>query len=167
MAALKASELKYSTVLKTSVGGLWLTATRVEIPSGKEYEVGTLELNLEKLRTGGQGLTDESVAGLGKVLPDGLAPVAGEIATTTALPALVWCDPFTVAVTTDTESAKEVTEGYLAKVSVVGTPPGTKAYLRFYGLTTAGDGKPLNEIKTATKITFTAAQAITVYAVGR
>lgn len=167
MAALKASELKYSTVLRVTVGGLWLTATRVEIPSGKEYEVGTLELNLEKLRPGGVGLTNLGVAGLAKVLPDGEQPVAGEIATTTATPALIWCDPFTVAVTTDTEEAKEVTEGYLAKVSVVGTPPGTKAFLRFYGLTTAGDGKPLNEVKTATKVTFTAAQAITVYALGR
>ncbi len=87
----------------------------------------------------------------------------GAVASTTAAPAVAWCTPLTVSQKVDAESAVEVAEGYLAQISNVKG----KLILRIYGITTAGDGKPVNEAKTATKITFTAAQAVTVFVVSK
>ena len=155
MAALKASELKYGTPLKVSVGGLFFTATQVEIPSGKEYEVGTLELNLAKL-----GLSDESIAGLGSLIQT--EPGIGETASTTGEAAFAWCTN-AVEAKTENEAAKEVATGFLTQLA----PVGTKLFLRIYGVTTAGDGKPINEAKTATKVTASANLVTTVFALGK
>lgn len=156
MAAIKASEIKYGTPLKTDVGALYLTATRIELPASKEYE-SVLELDLSKL-----GLTGQQIAGVAGTLAEGLAPTAGEVATTTALPSFVWCTNL-VEAKTDAEAEKEVKEAYLTQVSTTGS----KLFLRVFSLPTAGDGKPVVEAKKATKITFTAAQACTVFVLGK
>src|SRR5450755_3836918 len=85
MANITAASILYSTPLVTKVGGLLLTATRIETASSAtEYVEGGIELKPALL-----GLTDEAVAGA--------TPLAGEAtsgtaATTTALPGLIWCD---------------------------------------------------------------------------
>lgn len=156
MAALKASELKYGIPLRFVLGGLWFTVTQVEIPEGKEYEVGTLELNLAKL-----GLTNKAIAGTTRAAYG--VKGAGTTAATTAPPAAVWCNPVAAEAKTQNEAAVEVTTGALAQVTMVKQKP----ILRLYGITTAGDGKPVNEWKTATKATAGKPLVVTVFAVGK
>jgi hypothetical protein len=140
MAELKASELKYSTPLVTKVGGLLLTATRIETPESAEYAPeGALYLNLAKL-----GLSNETIAGV----QEGAGPKAsvGETATTTALPFFAWSTPMAVAKTSN-EAAKVVAVIFPTYVEQVEG----KLALRIFSQETAGIGKPMLEPKTATK----------------
>lgn len=154
MAELKASELKYGQSLKTSVGGLFLTATQIETPESAEYAPeGALYLNLAKL-----GLTVEAVAGATSVSGEGSV---GEVATTTPLPVFAWSTPLATAKTSG-EGAKQVAVVFPTMVTKIEG----KLALRIFSQETAAIGKPMLEPKTATKAAISLC-ACTVFVLGK
>lgn len=116
--------MKYGVPLKTSVGGLWLTATQIEFPASAESITGGVELNLAKL-----GLTDEGVSGIAPVAGEG---AAGELATTSGSTVFAWA----TTVVEQTTSAKG--EAIVKAVPVVITTEekGRKLFLRFLAVVT-------------------------------
>jgi hypothetical protein len=124
MAELKASEVKYGIPLKTSVGGLFLTATQIEFPASAESITGGVELNLAKL-----GLTDEAVAGISNASGE---VGAGEIASTSGATVFAW----STTVVEQTTAAKG--EAIVKAVPTVITTEekGKKLFLRFLAVVT-------------------------------
>ena len=137
MAELKSSEVKYGVPLKTSIGGLWLTATQIEFPASAETITGGVELNLSKL-----GIPDESVAGASSAAGE---VGAGEIASTSGSTVFAW----STTVVEQTTAAKN--EAIVKAVPTVITTEekGKKLFLRFLAVPTLK--KVWLEITTAEK----------------
>jgi hypothetical protein len=141
MANITAASILYSTPLICKVGDLLLTATRIETASSAtEYVEGGIELKPEKL-----GLTDEAVSGAAEVSRQA---GVGTMASTTALPGLIWCDGWLVKAKEDNEAQTEIKEGFPCKVTLVKGVP----YLRVFGFATAGAEKPWIESKVKTAL---------------
>lgn len=166
MAALKASELKYGNPVRISLGAVYLTATVIEFPSGKEAEgteggaAGELILKLSKL-----GLPDEVVCGLTEGFPDiGAAGKAGlgETATGTPAPLLAWSTPLVEAKTSG-EKAKNTKVMFPTDL----TSSEEKLILRLYNIPTAKG--PFAEATAAEKLEFkpSVTTACTIFAIGR
>src|SRR5271156_343744 len=143
MANITAASILYSSPVKVTEGGLWLTATRIEIAStATEYVEGGIELLPEKL-----GLTVGAVAGATDATPGG-EPTVGGMATTTGLPGVIWTSGFLVKAKEDNEAQKEVAEAFPCAVSLVKGVP----YLRVFSIATAGAEKPFIEVKVKTAL---------------
>src|SRR6202035_2575850 len=141
MANITAASILYSTPLVAKVGDLLFIATRIEIPStATEYVEGGIELDVAEL-----GFTDEAISGAQSVAREA---AVGEMASTTALPGLVWCDGWLTKAKEENEAQKEVAEAFPCKVSLVKGVP----YLRVFGYATAGAEKPWIEVKVKTAL---------------
>ena len=152
--AITAASIKYGVPVVAKVGDLLFTATQIETSGTlEEYVTGGIELKPAKL-----GLTDEAISGTAAVAREG---EVGETATTTALPALIWCNPV-MSTATQLSKAEAVTAGAIAQVSVVGKTP----YLRVFSQESAGKKEPLLESVTADKRKLTSF-ATTVFALGK
>jgi len=141
MANITAASILYSTPIVTKVGDLLFTATRIETAStATEYVEGGIELKPKEL-----GLTDEVVSGAGLVAREA---TVGTMASTTALPGLIWCDGWLCKAKEENEAAKELAEAFPCKVTLVKGVP----YLRVFGFAVAGAEKPWIESKVKTAL---------------
>jgi hypothetical protein len=150
---ITAASIKYSTPLVAKVGDLLFTATQIETSGTlEEYVEGGVELLESKL-----GLTDEAISGAFSVAREA---TVGETASTTALPALIWCNPFLVKAKESNEAQKEIASGFPCQVTVVKGVP----YLRVFALAAAGQEKPIIEVKVKTVISLC---TTTIFALGK
>ena len=138
MANITAASILYSTPLVAKVGDLLFTATNIEVAStATEYVEGGIELKPKEL-----GLTDELISGASSA---GREATVGTMATTTALPGLIWCSGWLMLAKDANEAQKEITaeKVFPCAVTLVKQIP----YLRVFAPPAAGQEKGFDEIK--------------------
>lgn len=153
MANITAASILYGTPVTAKVGDLLFTVTNIEVAStATEYVEGGIELLPAKL-----GLTDEAISGAQAVAREG---TVGLMASTSALPGVIWSSGLIVKAKESNEAAKEVAGGFPCQVTLVGKTP----FLRVFAATTAGQAEPFLEAKVKTSLSLYTA---TIYAFGK
>lgn len=147
MSAITAASIKYSEPFRTAVGGVFFTATNIEVAATtEEYLEGGVELKPESLG-----------------FVDGLISVGASVGgTASGVPGAIWCNPVATLNKETYETGKQVAEACLVSIVVIAGIP----WLRVYAQETAGIGKPLIEAKTSTKQKL-GKFSVTVYAYGK
>ncbi len=153
MANITAASILYSTPLRWPAGDLVFTATKIEVASSAtEYVEGGIELKPASL-----GLTDEAISGASSAAREA---TVGGMATTTALPGLIWTSGLLVEAKTDNEAQTEIKKALPCQVTLVKGVP----YLRCFTQTTAGQDKYLEEVKVKLSLSL---MSTTIYALGK